>query len=184
MIDKVRDFDFRAGLGYTGHRLRQTISPKHEEGNVTPDDEYQLFLEQVNKLAERRQNVTSTYLAVNTAIVGAVAFLFRDGYIPGWSQQVTVLVLFIAGIVVCDLWRRLIKQYSQLLRWWFKKLHILEDAMEESHKLIKQEYNDLYAEKKGRSHIGLTRYETRLTWVFTVMYVGFGLAIVIAWFCA
>ncbi len=149
---------------------------------MTPDDEYQLYLEQVNKLAERRQNVTSTYLTVNTAIVGAVAFLFKDGYIPGWSQQVTVLVLFVAGIVVCDLWRRLIKQYSQLLSWWFKQLHLLEDKMVESSKLIKREYEALYKKKKGRPPIGLTRYETGLTWVFTGMYVVFGLAIVVMWF--
>ncbi len=149
---------------------------------MTFDDEYQLFLEQVNKLAERRQSVTSTYLTVNAAIIGAVAFLFQDGYVSGWTQQGAVLVLFVAGIAACDIWRRLIVQHTTLLKWWFERLHDLEDAMEESSKLVKKEYEDLYVKKKGRAPIGLTRYETRLTWVFTVVYVVFGLAIVGTWF--
>ena len=181
----VSRFDFRAGLDYTERAPDWAgIShlTEHKGGNVTFDEEYRLFLEQVNKLAERRQSVTSTYLTVNAAIIGAVAFLFQDGYVSGWTQQGAVLVLFVAGIAACDIWRRLIAQHSTLLKWWFERLHDLEDAMEKSSKLIKQEYEALYAKKKGRAPIGLTRHETRLTWVFTVVYVVFGLAIVVTWF--
>lgn len=80
--------------------------------------EYTLFLELVHKLGERRQTMTSTYLSVNTAIIGAAAFLFKDGALPGWQQQAAALSLFAAGIVACDLWRRLLLQYKTLLRWW------------------------------------------------------------------
>jgi hypothetical protein len=143
--------------------------------------EYKLFLEQVVKLAERRQAMTTTYLSVNTALVGAVAFLFKDGLLAGWQQQAAVLVLFGAGIVVCDLWRRLIAQYKTLLGWWYKRLHVLEAEMPGCSGLIRQEYDDLYVAKKGRPHIGLSRYETRLTWLFTALYAAFGLAIVAWW---
>ena len=143
--------------------------------------EYTLFLELVSKLAERRQAMTSTYLSVNAAIIGAVAFLFKDGALPGWRQQVAVLVLFLAGIVACDLWRRLLNQYKTLLGWWYKRLHFLEDAMSECSGLIKQEYDNLYATKKGRPRLGLSRYEIRLTWLFTAVYSIFGLALVITW---
>lgn len=143
--------------------------------------EYTLFLELVSKLAERRQAMTSTYLSVNAAIIGAVAFLFKDAELPGWQQQVAVLILFGAGIVACDLWRRLLNQYKTLLGWWYKRLHFLEDAMPECSSLIKQEYDNLYATKKGRPRLGLSRYEIRLTWLFTTLYVAFALAIVVGW---
>ncbi|RLC88459.1 MAG: hypothetical protein DRI79_07765, partial [Chloroflexi bacterium] len=82
---------------------------------LTDSDEYQLFLGQVNKLTERRQAVTTAYLSVNAAIVGALAFLFKDVQMPGWAQQASALVLLMSGIIACDLWRRLIAQYRSLL---------------------------------------------------------------------
>lgn len=151
------------------------------EGQVQQETEYKLFLELVSKLAERRQAMTTAYLSVNAAIIGAVAFLFKDGALPGWQQRAAVLVLFGAGIVTCDLWRRLLKQYKTLLGWWYKRLHFLEEAIPDCSCLIRQEYDNLYATKKGCPRLGLTRYEVRLTWVFTTVYAVFALAIVIGW---
>jgi hypothetical protein len=145
------------------------------------ETEYTLFLELVSRLAERRQATTTIYLSVNAAIIGAVAFLFKDGSLTGWQQQAAVLVLFSAGVVACDLWRRLLVQYKCLLGWWYKRLHLLEEAMPQCSGSIKQEYKDLYVAKKGRARLGLSRYEIRLTWLFTVLYVVFAVAIVVGW---
>jgi len=144
-------------------------------------EEYKIFLEQVNKLADRRQYTTTIYLTVNAAIIGALAFLFKDAEMPGWQQQATVLVLLLAGIVACDLWRRLLYQYKTLLGWWYKRLHLLEESLQGCSCLIKQEYEHLYATKKGHPRLGLTRYEVRLTWLFTILYGLFSMAIVVAW---
>ena len=145
------------------------------------ETEYTLFLELVSKLAERRQAMTTTYISVNAALIGALAFLFKGGVLPGWQQQAAVLVLFSAGIIACDLWRRLLKQYKILLGWWYKRLHKIEAAMPECSGLIKQEYDNLYTTKEGRPRLGLSRHEIRLTWVFTSLYSLFALAIVIGW---
>lgn len=143
--------------------------------------EYALFLELVSKLTERRQATTTTYLSVNAAIIGTVAFLFKDGVLPGWQQQAAVLALFGAGIVACDLWRRLLSQYKTLLGWWYERLRLLERVIPECSGLIKQEYDELYTIRKGRSCLGQTRYETRLTWLFAAVYSLFALAIVVWW---
>ena len=142
--------------------------------------EYQLFLDQVNKLTERRQAVTATYLSVNAAIVGAVAFIFKDVDMLEGGRQASALVLLISGLVACDLWRRLINQYSTLLEWWYEQLRALEDVMTESSKLLTREHDDLYGGKSGKAPIGLTRYEVRLTRLFTLVYVAFGLVILLA----
>jgi len=144
---------------------------------VQKDTEYALFLEQAGKLAERRQSVTSTYLTVNAAVVGAIAFILKDVQMVAWEQQLAALLLLIVGIVACSLWRRLIAQHSALLRWWYERLRVLEEAMPESSRLLTQEYQDLYVAQRGRVRIGLTRHEVRLTWLFTAAYAIFGLVI-------
>lgn len=143
------------------------------------ETEYTLFLELVSKLAERRQAMTTAYLSVNAAIVGAVAFLFKDSALPGWQQQAASLVLFCAGFIACDLWRRLLRQYKAQLGWWYRQLHRLEKAMPECSCLVKQEYYYRRTAKEGR--LGLTRYEVRLTKLFTALYGLFALAIVVGW---
>jgi hypothetical protein len=116
---------------------------------------------------------------VNAAILGALAFLFKDGQMPGWSHGVSALLLFLAGMVACDLWRRLLKQHSTLLSWWYERLRTLETAMPECSKLVTREYEELYTAPRGRGHVGLTRYETGLTWLFTALYAAFGLALLV-----
>jgi hypothetical protein len=138
------------------------------------DAEYSLFLGQVGKLAERRQAVTGIYLSVNTAILGVIAFLMKDVQMMAWGKYLAVLLLLFAGIVICDLWRRLIQRYTDLLKWWFQQLRELEKKLPESSKLLNAEYNALYT----KNHIGLARYENRLTWIFTIMFAGFGVVIV------
>jgi hypothetical protein len=76
---------------------------------MTNEDEYELFFNHINSLMERRKSVTATYLSVDAAITGAVAFLFKDSQLQDWTQQISVLVLLVAGIASCTLWRRLIQ---------------------------------------------------------------------------
>ena len=96
---------------------------------MATDNEYQLALEQANKLADRRQAITTTYLSVNAALTGAIAFLFKDGRLPDISSQVTVLALLFSGVVACGLWRRLIKHYSALTGWWYEQIRSLENYL-------------------------------------------------------
>ena len=115
---------------------------------MTRETEYTTFLDLVNHLSERRQTVTATYLSVNAALIGALAFLLQDGKLPAWQQQVAVLVLLGAGIVACDLWRRILKQYNTLLDWWYGQLHELEKELPDSSALITKEYEALYAQAR------------------------------------
>ncbi len=149
-------------------------------------NEYKLFLEYVIKMTERRGSVTSTYLSVNAAIAGAIALIFKDIEVELWGQQLAGFALLLAGVVACILWRILIRQYSTLLGWWYEKLRILETEIPDSAQLLSKEYADLYKIGPKKTTIGLTRYETRLTWLFTIIYGAFGLVILVlfiaSWF--
>jgi hypothetical protein len=144
---------------------------------VTHTDEYELFLGHIYKLAERRQSTTATYLSVNAALTGALAFLFKDGHLSGSLSLVSALIFLFSGVVACGLWRWLITHYSSLMDWSYEHLRTLEDIIPNSSKLIEKEYQELFVNKKGKGPIGITRYETFLTWLFTVIYSVFGLAI-------
>ena len=73
---------------------------------MTHTDEYELFLGHVYKLAERRQLTTSTYLSVNAALTGALAFLFKDGHLSNLPSMVSALVFSFSGVVACGLWHK------------------------------------------------------------------------------
>ncbi len=139
-------------------------------------EEYSVFLEQVNTLIGRRQSITTTYLSVNAAIVGAIAFVLKDVKMIGWGKYLSALMLLLAGVIICDLWRRLIRNYSTSVGWWYTQLRTLEEKMPDCSKLLTKEYQELYANKPG----GVTRYENRLTWVFTIIYAVFGVVILVS----
>ncbi len=147
---------------------------------MIPANEYRLALDQANKLADRRQAITTAYLSVNAALTGAIAFLFKDGRLPDISSQVTVLALLLSGVVACGLWRRLIKHYSMLTGWWYEQIRSLESQFSEGSKLITKEYQELYFKHTGKKDTRITPYETNLTWLFTAIYLVFGLAILVA----
>ncbi len=137
-------------------------------------DEYRLFLDYVVKMTERRGAITTTYLSVNAAIAGAIGLIFKDIQLQAWGQQMAGLALLLAGIIACNLWRRLISQYSTLMNWWYEKLRALELEIPQSSQLLAKEFKELYQPKKTIPSIGLTHYETQLTWLFTALYIIFG----------
>jgi hypothetical protein len=134
---------------------------------MTNEDEYELFFNHINSLMERRKSVTATYLSVNAAITGALAFLFKDGQLQDWTQQISVLVLLAAGIAACILWRMLIHHYSTTIGWWYRQLRHLESVMSGSSKMITEEYAQL---NKGSLPTRVSTYEVRLVWLFAVVY--------------
>lgn len=136
-----------------------------------------VILTQIRHLSDRRQTVTSTYLSVNAAIIGIMAFLFKDGQIPNISAQISFLALLFSGIAACGLWRKFITQLSTVIGWWYQQIRLLEENDSQSNKLITKEYQELYSKNKHNAPIGLTRYETALTWLFTTIYFVFCLII-------
>jgi hypothetical protein len=144
------------------------------EFTLDKQDEYRLFLEYVVKMTERRGTITTTYLSVNAAITGTLGLIFKDIQIQLWGQHLAGLALLISGIIACNLWRKLINQYSTLMNWWYEELRLLELSMPSSSQLLTKEFHDLYKITKGKPPTGLTHYENQLTWLFTTLYVIFG----------
>lgn len=144
------------------------------------DDQYKLMLDQVNNLTVRRQSTTAIYLSVNTALTGAMAFLFKDGLLSSPISQISVLTLLFSGIIACSLWRRLIIQFSMVTAWWYSQLRLAEETYPSQNQLLTKEYLELYQKQpKKKGGIGMTRYEISLIWLFICIYSMFGAIIAI-----
>lgn len=144
---------------------------------------FKFAFDHVEKLLDRRQFTTSFYLSVNTAISAVVGLLSkRNGLATNWIVP-SILVLLIAGLIACWIWRSLLRQYEILLDWWYTRLRELEAEMPSSPNLITREYQDLYLaakDKKPRERIGMTKRELALNWVFTGLYAIFACGLIIS----
>ena len=141
------------------------------------ETDYRLLIDHLEKLTDRRQNITTIYLSVNATILGAISFLFKNSSIIGRPQQISVLMLLVAGIISSDIWRRLLGEYEILLGWWYQQVRELETVLPESRQFISHEYKELYLNGNKNRPVGLTRHEVKLTWLFMVFYLGFGITI-------
>jgi hypothetical protein len=87
------------------------------EAILSHDSEFQFALTHVGKLLDRRQSTTSFYLSVNTAILATTGFLLKDAGLTGGRLAASVVLLLVAGLIVCWIWRSLLRQYEILLDW-------------------------------------------------------------------
>lgn len=143
---------------------------------MKPEEEYRLFLELTDRLAERRQTVTTTFVSLNAAIGASAGLILASGQLPQLGRNISVTGLLVAGIVICSLWRHLVIRYSELLGWWYGQLRGLEANMVDCTRLLTKEYVDLYTSQGTRRSFSVTLYEVRLTWLMTAIYATFVLA--------
>ena len=135
---------------------------------ITQDREYEIFLEHVNKMIDRRPGITTTYISINTAIVGVIALVLVSENVNDLGRVFIILTLSFTGVVTCALWRKLVSEYELLLDWWYEQLRVLESKMSNCNNLITKEHTGLYANSKKR--ISITKYELNLTLLLSFLY--------------
>jgi hypothetical protein len=141
------------------------------------------IFDHITKLLNRRQSTTSFYLSVNTGIVAVIALLTKDAQLIGLWLPTSILLLLIAGLIACSIWRSLLHQYAILLDWWYSRARDLEAQTPDSLQLITREYQDLYLGAQGHKptkRIGMTQRELLLNAIFMGLYTIFGFGIVIS----
>jgi len=137
----------------------------------------------IEKLLDRRQTTTSFYLSVNTGILAVIALLVKDAQLAGLWLPGSIVLLLIAGLIACWIWRSLLHQYAILLDWWYARARELEAQIPDSTQLLTREYQELYLKVKGRKasqRIGMTERELLLNAIFMGLYAIFGLGIIIS----
>jgi fatty acid desaturase len=150
-------------------------------GTFSKFEEYKLFIEDTARFSERRQTVTNTYITVNSALIGLIAFLVKDAGLTDWWLVAAIMPLIAAGIMVCSFWYRLLTTYRKLLDFRFEQLEKMEqsEALSGCHGMYNLEAQRFFRHAPPDQKIGFSRIEIRLPILFIVLYAltGIGLAV-------
>lgn len=140
--------------------------------------QYSLLVKDTARISDRRQTVNTLYLSANSIILGGVVLLVQQADLRTAFLLFPVVVVAVAGFVLCLDWRRLIINYRKLLELRFSILEKLEEQLGVSDpgmiKMFQIEQRELYSNpKKGRgiSVFGFSDIERNIPYVFQVLYV-------------
>ena len=136
-------------------------------------EEYKFFAENTHHLSERRQAATQTYLTVNTAIFGVIAFLIKDANLEGeFELAISLIPLFIVGMLACFIWNRIIIQHKLLINWRYDQLMKIEKdpRMKGSHQFYLREWEEFFKPLQGKEKFGFSVLEKLLPMLFMVLY--------------
>jgi hypothetical protein len=130
-------------------------------------EQYKLYVDHLEKLADRRRSTHSFFLTLNTGLCAALAFLFsRD---TSCEIKPLCFVIPFAGIMVCFLWLRLVESYRQLSSGKFAVIHQMEKYLPLAP--YTAEWALLGMGKDAAKYRPLTHVEVWVPIAFTIMYV-------------
>lgn len=140
-------------------------------------EEYKLFAESTQKLADRRQAITQTYLTVNTGIFTVLAFLIKDAGLRGYVLGLVSVPLFLVGIAVCIVWHRMINLYKVTISWRHDRLIEMEQRISNSYRMYEREAQRFVAGTK--TQFSFSRNELWLPRLFLLLYALYGLGLIV-----
>src|SRR5262245_22467297 len=105
-------------------------------------DELKFLHDRTQRLSERRQTTSQTYLTINTAIFGALAFLIKDSGLQGWILILVSLPLFAVGLLACITWYRILLKLEAIIGWNYEQLREVELKVPKSQLTINKEWEE------------------------------------------
>lgn len=130
-------------------------------------EQYKLYLEYLDKLADRRQSANSFFLTLNTGLCTALAFLFAKEAALEIKQL--YIIIPAAGILLSFFWHRLVTSYRQLSTGKFEIIHRIERYLPMA--LYKAEWDMLGGGMKPAKYLPLTKIEVWVPRLFIIMYI-------------
>lgn len=127
-------------------------------------DIYKVLIDMADKVSQRRQAANSFYLSVNTAIIGASAYI--ETVRADWTSTV---VISIAGIAISALWARNIVSYRTLNAAKFRVINEIEETLPIA--AYTAEWNYLDPDRDGIRHKAFHKVEIAVPWVFILVHV-------------
>ena len=155
-------------------------NPKFEDVlfNIPPDalklgeltesylEQYKLYLEHLDKLADRRQSSNSFFLTLNAGLCATLAFLCSKDA----AEEIRRLLFVIpfAGIVMAVFWHRLVASYRQLSTGKFEIVHRMEKHLPMAP--YRAEWKVLGGGTDSSKYVPLTHVEVWVPRLFITMY--------------
>jgi len=143
-------------------------------------EEYKLLTERAQKLSERRQTTTQTYLTINTAIFGAAAFLVKDSGLQGWALVLIAIPLFAVGIIACSIWLGIANKLEKFLDWQYDRLREMEQAIPGNSMILTRENKEFYEPIPGRKKFSFTLQEAWLPRLLIILFALYAVTIILS----
>jgi hypothetical protein len=137
-------------------------------------EQYKLYVELMDKVSERRHNVNTFFLSLNSILVTGLTVFLSQTSGPK-AHHIWILIAVAAGIACCVTWRRLLKSYGRLNQGKFQVIHLLENRLPA--RLFDVEWDIL---KQGELYRPFTRTEVTVPLVFIGMYILIAIFVLVA----
>lgn len=138
--------------------------------------QYQLYVEGMEKISDRRQNANNYFITINTVLISFIGVLFQVKIFEhvAWIKSLIAVI----GIIICVIFWFLLRSYKQLNTGKFKVIHEIENKLPLA--LYDFEWKMLDEGKKQSTYFPFSHIEMIIPWVFGVVYIVLG---VLFWRC-
>jgi hypothetical protein len=130
-------------------------------------EQYRIYLDHLDKLADRRQSANSFFVTLNTGLCALLAFLFSKDTAP--EIRPFSIAIPIVGILLSSFWSSLVKSYRQLSTGKFDVVHQMEGFLPFAP--YRAEWAILGRGKDSSTYRPLTHIEVWVPRLFIVLYV-------------
>ncbi len=133
-------------------------------------EQYKLYVEMADRISARRSTANTFFLTLNTLVLGALSACAEK------FSRLSVIMLCIAAIVLCYVWKRLINSYRQLNTAKYAVIGEFEKNLPAS-PYWSAEWNALGEGKDPKKYKQLTAVEKWVPIIFICLYLLLGAAI-------
>lgn len=151
-------------------------------------EEYKMLIDDSARFSERRQNVTNTYITVNSLLLTAIAFIYKDSGMGRLWITLLPIPLVIAGVFVSVWWFQLIQKYKNLVGLRMDVLYEMENSKElaDLEKIYHVEEKYYKRDEKGNmledKVTSFSDVESKLPFMFGTLHLIFGLILLVTFF--
>ena len=132
-------------------------------------EQYKLYVEIADRLSTRRSTANSFFPTVNTALITFSGLVTQrrqsDDEPVGW-----VVVVALAGLLLCFSWYRLVRSYKDLNTGKFRVIHAMEAKLPLAP--YDAEWDSVGRCRRPELYLPFTAVELRIPAIFAPLYVG------------
>lgn len=137
-------------------------------------EQYKLYVEMADRISARRMLANSFFVGVHTALITAFTVLLKEGVL---QPNCFGYMPFIAVILLCYVWWRIVYSYRQLNSGKYKVVHAIEQRLPVAP--YDAEWNALGSGEDRKLYLPLTHVENWVPLCFAILYLLLGVALYI-----
>lgn len=123
-------------------------------------EQYKTYVESADKISDRRINVNTFFITLNSALITVMTVFFSNTYL--------LLLLAFLGIIFSILWFLNLKNYKQINSCKFDIIQQIEKYLPIN--LYKTEWNILTKTKSNKKYIPVSKLEMLLPFIFILIF--------------